>query len=171
MTTFRARDIARWFIAWAENVDAEVSNLKLQKLLYYAQGHRLGATGEPLFSDPIQAWAHGPVVAEVYHAYKDYGKNPIDPDVALGEDFDWDDFAEVSDLLGGRVGPLRVVGSVGAAGAHPSRGSVEGRVRRRRASCPDHQRGNPVVLFRATSLRRVGQEVEAPRVGPPRSSR
>lgn len=100
MTAFRARDIARWFIAWAENVDAEVSNLKLQKLLYYAQGHCLGATGEPLFSDPIQAWAHGPVVAEVYHAYKDYGKNPIDPDVALGEDFDWDDFAEVSDLLG-----------------------------------------------------------------------
>ncbi len=76
MTTFRARDIARWFIAWAENVDAEVSNLKLQKLLYYAQGHRLGATGEPLFSDPIQAWAHGPVVAEVYHAYKEESDRP-----------------------------------------------------------------------------------------------
>lgn len=55
MTTFHARDIARWFIAWAENLDAELSNLKLQKLLYCAQGHRPGATGEPLFDDGIQA--------------------------------------------------------------------------------------------------------------------
>lgn len=100
MTTFRASDIARWFIAWAENVDAEVSNLKLQKLLYYAQGHWLGETEYPLFGDAIQAWAQGPVVAEVYRSYKDFGKNPIDPAAALGGDFDWDDFAEVSDLLG-----------------------------------------------------------------------
>lgn len=99
MTTFRARDIARWFIAWAENLDAEVSNLKLQKLLYYAQGHRLGTTGEPLFSDGIQAWAHGPVIPDVYHAYKEYGKGPIDPDAELGDDFTWDDFTEVEDFL------------------------------------------------------------------------
>ncbi len=99
MTTFRAGDIARWFIAWAENNDAEVSNLKLQKLLYYAQGHRLGSTGNPAFSDPIQAWAHGPVVAEVYYLYRDYGRNPISPDFALGDDFDWEEFTEISDLL------------------------------------------------------------------------
>ncbi|MFW0152554.1 Panacea domain-containing protein [Mycobacterium sp. smrl_JER01] len=35
----------------------------------------------------------------MYRSYKDFGKNPIDPDVALGEDFDWDDFAEVSDFV------------------------------------------------------------------------
>ncbi len=100
ITTFTAHDIARWFIAWGERVDAEVSNLKLQKLLYYAQGHRLGTTGYPLFSDSIEAWAQGPVVAEVYRTYEDFGKSPIDPDAALGDDFDWDEFAEVSDLLG-----------------------------------------------------------------------
>ncbi|MFT4042334.1 MAG: DUF4065 domain-containing protein [Gordonia sp. (in: high G+C Gram-positive bacteria)] len=99
MTTFPARDIARWFVAWAENLDAEVSNLKLQKLLYYAHGHHLGATGEPLFTEGIQAWAHGPVVVDVYHEYKKYGKGPIDPDIELGCDFNWDDFAEVADLL------------------------------------------------------------------------
>lgn len=99
MTTYRAQDIARWFIAWAENIDAEVSNLELQKLLYYTQGHRLGSTGVPAFSDPIQAWAHGPVVAEVYYAYEAYGRNPINADVALGDDFCWDDFIEISDLL------------------------------------------------------------------------
>lgn len=54
MATFRASDIARWFIAWAENVDAEVSNLKLQQLLYYAQGHRLGEKEHPLFGDAIR---------------------------------------------------------------------------------------------------------------------
>ncbi|PND52553.1 MULTISPECIES: Panacea domain-containing protein [Rhodococcus] len=98
MRTYRAIDIARWFIAWADNIDAEVSNLKLQKLLYYAQGHRLGSVGEPLFGDELEAWAHGPVVRSVYHAFKDYGKSPIDPDPAL-EDFDWDDFKEIEDFL------------------------------------------------------------------------
>ncbi|NKS20866.1 DUF4065 domain-containing protein [Rhodococcus hoagii] len=98
MTQNKAIDIARWFIAWAENIDAELSNLKLQKMLYYAQGHRLGQFGEPLFRDEIEAWAHGPVVRSVYHAYKEFGKSPIDPDEAL-QDFDWDNYKDVEDFL------------------------------------------------------------------------
>ncbi len=35
---YPALTIAKWFIAWAEAEDEELSNLKLQKLLYYAQG-------------------------------------------------------------------------------------------------------------------------------------
>ena len=62
MAKFRAREIAEWFLAWAEDIEADISNLKLQKLLYYAQGHYLARTGVPLFDDVIQAWAHGPVV-------------------------------------------------------------------------------------------------------------
>ena len=38
---YPALTIAKWFIAWAEAEDEELSNLKLQKLLYYAQGHYL----------------------------------------------------------------------------------------------------------------------------------
>lgn len=59
-----------------------ISNLKLQKLLYYAQGAHLGLHGTPLFETSIQAWEHGPVVPEIYNYYKDDQPKaiPIDPD-------------------------------------------------------------------------------------------
>ena len=40
---YSARTIAKWFLAWSEAEEAndDLSNLKLQKLLYYAQGHYL----------------------------------------------------------------------------------------------------------------------------------
>jgi uncharacterized phage-associated protein len=40
--------------------------VKLHKLLYYVQGWHLATTGDPLFREPIQAWANGPVVADVW---------------------------------------------------------------------------------------------------------
>ena len=55
-----------------------ISNLKLQKLLYYAQGTFLAITDEPLFDDPIEAWTHGPVVPAVYHEYKHFDDRGIE---------------------------------------------------------------------------------------------
>ncbi len=54
-----------------------ISNLKLQKLLYYCQGFHLAINGEPLFNDSIEAWEHGPVVPNVYHEYKGFGSDNI----------------------------------------------------------------------------------------------
>ncbi|MBH0778154.1 Panacea domain-containing protein [Nocardia bovistercoris] len=94
-----ALDFAKWFVAWAENIDAEVSNLKVQKLLYYAQGTHLAERGRPLFADPLEAWAHGPVVSNVYHEFKRFGKSPIDADAVLDDSFDWDDFKDAEPVL------------------------------------------------------------------------
>jgi len=41
---YPAKTVAKWFIAWAEAEGEELSNLKLQKLLYYAQGASPGGT-------------------------------------------------------------------------------------------------------------------------------
>jgi uncharacterized phage-associated protein len=41
--------------------------LRLQKLLYYAQGWSLALLGKPLFQEPIEAWRKGPVVPQIYH--------------------------------------------------------------------------------------------------------
>jgi uncharacterized phage-associated protein len=68
-----AQIIAKWFLAWADADDDDegsLTSLKLQKLLYYAQGHHLALKGIPLFDDEIQAWKHGPVVPSVYRAYR-----------------------------------------------------------------------------------------------------
>jgi len=54
-----------------------ISNLKLQKLLFYAQAHYLGLYGEPLFKENIEAWKHGPVINIVYHEFKRYGNKLI----------------------------------------------------------------------------------------------
>ena len=57
-----------------------ISNLKLQKLLYYAQGVYVGITGIRLFEDALVAWEHGPVVIDVYHEYARYGAGGIEYD-------------------------------------------------------------------------------------------
>jgi uncharacterized phage-associated protein len=77
-----ALDIARYFLSLSA-VDKEVgelmSNLKLQKLVYYAQGYSLAFYDEPLFDDKIEAWQHGPVVPDLYHKYKKHGDGHILP--------------------------------------------------------------------------------------------
>ncbi|WP_110558686.1 Panacea domain-containing protein [Helicobacter cinaedi] len=48
----------------------DLSKLKFQKLLYYAQGYYTALFNKPLFEENIEAWEHGPVVREVYDALK-----------------------------------------------------------------------------------------------------
>lgn len=75
-----AHDAARWLIAYNNSRESSdlLTNLKLQKLLYYAQGTAIKYTGKPLFAENLIAWKLGPVVGEVYDKYKQYGRNPID---------------------------------------------------------------------------------------------
>jgi uncharacterized phage-associated protein len=54
-----------------------MTNLRLQKLLYYAQGWHLGILGQPLFQERIEAWLHGPVVPVVYARYKRFTWKPL----------------------------------------------------------------------------------------------
>lgn len=71
-------DIANKIIASTDTSQGDlISNLKLQKLLYYCQGFFLAATGERLFDNSIEAWQYGPVVSEVYHNFKHFGNGEI----------------------------------------------------------------------------------------------
>lgn len=61
-----------------------ISNLKVQKLLYYAQGFSLAIYNKPLFKEQIISWTHGPVVVEVYNEFGRYGAGPIPvPNIAI----------------------------------------------------------------------------------------
>jgi len=93
MVKYSALAIGKWFVAYAETEeDADTSNLRVQKLLYYAQGHYLARKGVPLFDEAIQAWSHGPVVPEVYHVFKRFGSNPVKLDKS--DDFNFSDIDE-----------------------------------------------------------------------------
>lgn len=76
---FKAIEIANFYIQLANSIeDDSIDNLKINKILYFAQGRALAKLGFPLFDDEFEAWDYGPVVPAVYHAYKCCGKNIIE---------------------------------------------------------------------------------------------
>ena len=72
-----ALDAANYLIYLMSDACEDLTNMKLNKLLYYAQGHYLKKYGIPMFEDEIEAWEHGPVIAVVYTKYKCNGNDPI----------------------------------------------------------------------------------------------
>ncbi|QAB40095.1 DUF4065 domain-containing protein [Acinetobacter baumannii] len=69
-----AMDFANYLI-WSakEKFNKGITNLQLQKFLYFAYVKYLIRNNEKLFNDPIEKWQYGPVVPSVYHSFKDYG--------------------------------------------------------------------------------------------------
>jgi uncharacterized phage-associated protein len=65
--------------------DDVMTHLKLQKLVYYAQGFCLAILGRPLFGESFEAWEHGPVCPELYQSYKNYKRKPIESDLSQEE--------------------------------------------------------------------------------------
>jgi len=78
---YSALKIANYFLYKAQEDQELLSNLKLQKLIYYAQGLHIAIFNKPLFREKIKAWIYGPVVPKLYQIYKDYGTTgiPADP--------------------------------------------------------------------------------------------
>ncbi len=78
---YKANDIAHKIIKIgmieSDSGGELITNLKLQKLLYYQQGFHLAVFGTPLFEESIEAWAYGPVVPQVYQIYKKYGNQGL----------------------------------------------------------------------------------------------
>ena len=69
MAITTALDAARYLVWLAGEQNASITNLKLQKLLYYAQGWYLGQFDEPLFTDDFEAWMRGPAIRRIYGHY------------------------------------------------------------------------------------------------------
>lgn len=74
---YSALEIARYIITSCFYEKRPVSNLKLQKMLYFVWVDFYRKTGRMLFWDNICAWQLGPVVPEVYYEYCFYAGSPI----------------------------------------------------------------------------------------------
>ena len=85
---YKAIEIANYIIEYEHSKKRFINNLKLQKLLYFVQAQFLIDYDEPCFNDRIEAWSFGPVVPDVYHAYKIYGSLDI---TKLEDDINIDD--------------------------------------------------------------------------------
>lgn len=94
-----AFDVANFFIDLSNGYTEDcMTNLRVNKLLYFAQGWHLAITGEPLFCEDFKAWQYGPVVPSIYQKYKVCGRNPIE---TVDDDYSTDKFSadEFSFLL------------------------------------------------------------------------
>lgn len=74
---YRALDIARYVIERCSEINRTISNLKLQKILYFIQAEFLVTKNLPCFAEEIQAWDFGPVVPDVYYRYRMFGSANI----------------------------------------------------------------------------------------------
>lgn len=74
---YRAIDLAKYVVKKCINDKCPISNLQLQKILYYIQRDFLKEKNTPAFNDVIEAWQFGPVVPNVYYEYCSFGSRPI----------------------------------------------------------------------------------------------
>lgn len=61
----------------AEQLQLPISNLQLQKILYYLQGNYMKEFSKKAFSDLIECWEYGPVVQKSWKIFSYYGREPI----------------------------------------------------------------------------------------------
>ncbi|WP_018249860.1 Panacea domain-containing protein [Orenia marismortui] len=73
-------DIADYFISFSNVTNDLITNLKLQKLVYYAQAWHVTIFKNRLFEGDFQAWVHGPVLPSLYDDYKKFRWKPIERD-------------------------------------------------------------------------------------------
>ena len=84
-------DVANFFLKIVDrDSGSTITPLKLQKILYYAQGYYLAKFDKSLFNEDFQAWAHGPANPAIYDKYKDYRFESIDEPEEELYDFDED---------------------------------------------------------------------------------
>lgn len=80
---YTAQQIADFFINLAnhqyidDNMPEGITNLKLQKILYFAQAAYLSIHKEPLFEDDFVAWKYGPVINSIYNEFRQYGNEAL----------------------------------------------------------------------------------------------
>lgn len=102
---YNVLDVSRYVINYCNKNNYWVSNLKLQKILYFVQALFITTKGVECFIEEIEAWDFGPVIPEVYKECRKYGGNNIPPiteytDISKGvwnaviKSFNWDSICQ-----------------------------------------------------------------------------
>lgn len=89
--TYSSKTIANYFLDLADAEGKSITPMKLQKLVYYANGWYAGHTGKPLINETVEAWQYGPVIESLYHEFKQYGSEPI---VGRASELNWETLKE-----------------------------------------------------------------------------
>ena len=74
---YAAIDLSKYIVSKCIKDGHPISNLQLQKILYYIQKAFLKEKGTQAFGDDIEAWQYGPVVPNAYYRFCGSGAMPI----------------------------------------------------------------------------------------------
>ena len=85
--TYDPRSICNLILNEADSAQRTITNLALQKLLYFAHGLHLVETKTPLVTGFFEAWQYGPVHPIAYRAFKSAGASPIQFRATIQEPF------------------------------------------------------------------------------------
>ena len=72
------------FKRYQDEMKEKIDEMKLHKLLYFAQREAIIQTGTPLFDAQFAAWKYGPVIVEVRNCYRENSLNvlPTEQEIA-----------------------------------------------------------------------------------------
>ena len=89
------RAVANLILDIAESEGRDVTNLALQKILFFCHGWCIAKLGKPLVKQEFEAWQYGPVLQHVHREFKTFDRSPIKSrarklDPATGERVDLD---------------------------------------------------------------------------------
>lgn len=74
---YQGIEIADYILNYAEQCNYQITNLRLQKILYYIQLNFLKQYDHVIFEDDILAMRHGPCIQSVYDRYHIWGRHSI----------------------------------------------------------------------------------------------
>lgn len=74
---YDVRDVANFILISAEERGVEITNLALQKLLYFVHGWFYATYDKPLIKNRFEAWQYGPVQRVLYDQFKHYRNRPL----------------------------------------------------------------------------------------------
>lgn len=75
--TYDGRAIANFVLDFCERAGVSVSNLSLQKIVFFCHAWFLVRTNKPLVRHKFEAWEYGPVLPYLYREFKAYDRSPI----------------------------------------------------------------------------------------------
>ena len=72
------RIVANYVLDYADARGKELTNIDLQKIVYFLHGHHIKKYGVPMVRDEFEAWTYGPVHRVIYDSFKSYNDTAID---------------------------------------------------------------------------------------------
>lgn len=74
---YDVRAIANFTLDYASSMGLQLTNVTINKVVFFLHAWYLAKTGEPLVSAKVEAWEYGPVFRELYAEFKCFGRRPI----------------------------------------------------------------------------------------------